>query len=665
MTDPYDASHITVLEGLAPVRERPAMYIGSTDTRGLHHLVYEVVDNSVDEALAGFCDHVWVSINADGSCTVIDNGRGIPVDYMKKNGKSALETVLTVLHAGGKFDKNTYQVSGGLHGVGVSVVNALSSLLTAKVYRDGNIYEMTFAKGKPTGPLSQREESLNEMKARYLKWYGEPSQPDKTDRAAFIAEFAKKVSGTDITFMPDATIFETTHFDYDVLLHRLRELAFLNSGISIAIRDDRSGDNQVFCYAGGIKEFVTWLNTGSAPTHPDVIVLGKRDPEDRIEADVALQYTNTYNEQVFSFVNSVNTREGGTHLEGFRSAITRAINSSAKKNNLIKDAALSIRGEDVREGLTAVISIKMANPQFEGQTKMRLGNSNVKGIVDSLVYQSLTEYFEENPKVLSAIVEKAMMAARAREAARNARELARRKSTLESSGLPGKLADCSERDPSKSEIYIVEGDSAGGSAKQGRDRRFQAILPLRGKILNVEKATQHKILKNAEIQALISAIGTGVGEQFDAEKARYHHIILMTDADVDGSHIRTLLLTFFFRFMPRLIEEGFIYIAQPPLYRIAKGKQERYAFREEEMRVFITEFGEKGTSIQRYKGLGEMNASQLWGTTMDPDQRILKQVKIEDASFANEIFEKLMGEDVDARRDFIKRHAKEVTNLDI
>ena len=444
-----------------------------------------------------------------------------------------------------------------------------------------------------------------------------------------------------------------------------RELAFLNSGISIAIRDDRSGDSQVFCYAGGIREFVTWLNTGTTPTHPDVIVLGKKDPEDRIEADVAFQYTNTYNEQVFSFVNSVNTREGGTHLEGFRSAITRAINSSAKKNNLIKDAALSIRGEDVREGLTAVISIKMANPQFEGQTKMRLGNSNVKGIVDSLVYQSLTEYFEENPKVLSAIVEKAMMAARAREAARNARELARRKSTLESSGLPGKLADCSERDPAKSEIYIVEGDSAGGSAKQGRNRRFQAILPLRGKILNVEKATQHKILKNAEIQALISAIGTGVGEQFDTEKARYHHIILMTDADVDGSHIRTLLLTFFFRFMPRLIEEGYIYIAQPPLYRIAKGKQERYAFREEEMREFITEFGEKGTSIQRYKGLGEMNASQLWGTTMDPEQRILKQVKIEDASFANEIFEKLMGEDVDARRDFIKRHAKEVTNLDI
>ncbi|HVP95298.1 MAG TPA: DNA topoisomerase subunit B [Methanoregulaceae archaeon] len=665
MTDPYDASHITVLEGLAPVRERPAMYIGSTDTRGLHHLVYEVVDNSIDEALAGFCDHIWVSINTDGSCTVVDNGRGIPVDFMKKNGKSALETVLTVLHAGGKFDKNTYQVSGGLHGVGVSVVNALSSLLTAKVYRDGNIYEMSFGKGKPTSSISQREESLPDMKARYLKWYGEPVRPDTGDRSAFIAEFGKKLSGTDITFMPDATIFETTHFDYDVLLHRLRELAFLNSGLAIAIRDDRSGDNQVFCYAGGIREFVTWLNTGTTPTHPDVIVLGKRDPEDRIEADVAVQYTNTYNEQVFSFVNSVNTREGGTHLEGFRSAITRAINSSAKKNNLIKDAALSIRGEDVREGLTAVISIKMANPQFEGQTKMRLGNSNVKGIVDSLVYQSLTEYFEENPKVLSAIVEKAMMAARAREAARNARELARRKSTLESSGLPGKLADCSERDPSKSEIYIVEGDSAGGSAKQGRDRRFQAILPLRGKILNVEKATQHKILKNAEIQALISAIGTGVGEQFDSEKARYHHIILMTDADVDGSHIRTLLLTFFFRFMPRLIEEGYIYIAQPPLYRIAKGKQERYAFREEDMRQFIAEFGEKGSSIQRYKGLGEMNASQLWGTTMDPGQRVLKQVKIEDASFANEIFEKLMGEDVDARRDFIKRHAKEVTNLDI
>ncbi len=665
MTDPYDASHITVLEGLAPVRERPAMYIGSTDTRGLHHLVYEVVDNSIDEALAGYCNHIWVNVNGDGSCTVVDNGRGIPIDMMKKNGKSALEIVLTVLHAGGKFDKETYQVSGGLHGVGVSVVNALSMALKATVYRDGNIYEMDFSKGKPSAPQTCREETLEEFKSRHLKWYGSPAQPVIDDRNDFLALFGKKLSGTDITFMPDATIFETTQFDYDVLVHRLRELAFLNSGITIALKDDRSGDSEVFSYVGGLKAFVAYLNAGSVPTHPDVIVLGKKDPVDKIEVDVALQYVNTYSEQVFSFVNSVNTREGGTHLEGFRSAITRAINSSSKKNNLVKEASLAIRGEDVREGLTAVISIKMASPQFEGQTKMRLGNSNVKGIVDSLVYQTLTEYFEENPKVLAAIVEKAVVAARAREAARNARELARRKSTLESSGLPGKLADCSERDPSKSEIYIVEGDSAGGSAKQGRDRRFQAILPLRGKILNVEKATQHKILKNIEIQALVSAIGTGVGDQFDSQKARYHHVILMTDADVDGAHIRTLLLTFLFRYMTKLIEDGYVYIAQPPLYRIAKGKQEKYAFKEEEMRHFVAEFGEKGTTIQRYKGLGEMNASQLWGTTMDPDQRVLKQVKIEDASFANEIFEKLMGEDVNARRDFIKRHSREVTNLDI
>ncbi len=468
MTDPYDASHITVLEGLAPVRERPAMYIGSTDTRGLHHIVYEVVDNSIDEALAGYCDHIWVTINGDGSCTVVDNGRGIPVDLMKKNGKSALEIVLTVLHAGGKFDKETYQVSGGLHGVGVSVVNALSSALKATVYRDGNIYEMSFIRGKPSAPLAHREETLEEFKARYVKWHGSPAQPASADRVEFLARFGKQLSGTDITFMPDSTIFETTQFDYDVLVHRLRELAFLNSGITIAIKDDRSGDSELFSYAGGLKEFVSYLNTGSVPTHPDVIVLGKKDPEDKIEVDVALQYVNTYSEQVFSFVNSVNTREGGTHLEGFRSAITRAINSSSKKNNLVKEVSLSIRGEDVREGLTAVISVKMANPQFEGQTKMRLGNSNVKGLVDSLVYQTLTEYFEENPKVLAAIVEKAVVAARAREAARNARELARRKSTLESSGLPGKLADCSERDPSKSEIYIVEGDSAGGSGKTGK-----------------------------------------------------------------------------------------------------------------------------------------------------------------------------------------------------
>jgi DNA gyrase subunit B len=665
MTDTYDASRITVLEGLQPVRERPAMYIGSTDTRGLHHLVYEVVDNSIDEALGGYCTTIWVIIHADGSVSVLDNGRGIPVDVMPGTDRSALETVLTVLHAGGKFDKNSYQVSGGLHGVGVSVVNALSTRLSALVYRDGNVYEMRFARGAVTSPISVREESLPEMQERYRAWYGEGSGYAGQDRREFLRLFEKKLSGTRISFIPDGSIFETLKFDYDVLSHRMRELAFLNSGVKISISDERSGDADTFCYEGGICEYVRYLNEGSAPTHPDVIAVSKKDTENRIDIDVALQYVNSYSEQVFAYVNSVNTREGGTHLEGFRSAITRAINASARRNNLIKESALSIRGEDVREGLTAIVSVKMANPQFEGQTKMRLGNSNVRGIVDSLVYQSLTDYFEENPKVLSAIVEKVIAAARAREAARNARELARRKSTLETSGLPGKLADCSERDPEKSEIYIVEGDSAGGSAKQGRDRRFQAILPLRGKILNVEKATPHKILKNTEILALISAIGTGVGEQFDSGKARYHLVILMTDADVDGAHIRTLLLTFFFRYMKELIEKGYVYIAQPPLFRIAKGKQERYAFREEEMRQIVAELGEKGVSVQRYKGLGEMNASQLWETTMDPGRRILKRVTIEDAVYANEIFEKLMGENVEARKEFIKRHAKEVTNLDI
>ncbi len=665
MTDTYDASRITVLEGLQPVRERPAMYIGSTDTRGLHHLVYEVIDNSIDEALGGYCTTIWLTIHADGSISVLDNGRGIPVDVMPGTDRSALETVLTVLHAGGKFDKNSYQVSGGLHGVGVSVVNALSNRLSAVVYRDGNVYEMRFGRGAVVSPISVREEGLAELKERYRAWYGEEAGYAGSDRRDFLRLFEKKLSGTRISFLPDGSIFETLKFDYDVLSHRMRELAFLNSGVKISIADERSGDSGTFCYEGGISEYVRYLNEGSVPTHPDVISISKQDSENRIDIEVALQYTNSYSEQVFAYVNSVNTREGGTHLEGFRSAITRAINASARRNNLIKESALSIRGEDVREGLTAIVSVKMANPQFEGQTKMRLGNSNVRGIVDSLVYQSLTEYFEENPKVLSAIVEKVIAAARAREAARNARELARRKSTLETSGLPGKLADCSERDPEKSEIYIVEGDSAGGSAKQGRDRRFQAILPLRGKILNVEKAAPHKILKNVEIQALISAIGTGVGEQFDAEKARYHLVILMTDADVDGAHIRTLLLTFFFRYMKELIEKGYVYIAQPPLFRIAKGKQERYAFREEEMRQIMAEFGEKGVSVQRYKGLGEMNAGQLWETTMDPARRVLRQVTIEDAVYANEIFEKLMGENVDARKEFIKRHAKEVTNLDI
>ncbi len=665
MLETYDASHITVLEGLQPVRERPAMYIGSTDTRGLHHLVYEVVDNSVDEALGGFADRIWVAINEDGSVTVEDNGRGIPVDRVKKTGKSAIETVLTVLHAGGKFDKNSYQVSGGLHGVGVSVVNALSSWLRATVYRDGNVYEMQFARGKAS-ELVTRKETKEEMQDRYAARYGERTRKGLASREAFIEAHGKALSGTVITFLPDPTIFETVVFDYDVLAHRLRELAFLNAGLQIRIEDRRTeGEAEVYRYDGGLREFVVYLNEGKEPIHPDVLWFQRTDAENRTEVEVALQYTQAYAETMYTYVNSVNTREGGTHLEGFRSAITRAINNAARRNNLFKNNGLTLRGEDVREGMTAVISIKLANPQFEGQTKMRLGNSSVRGIVDSLVYASLSEYFEENPSALRAIVEKGLLAAKAREAAKNARDLTRRKTMLESSHLPGKLADCQERDPAKSEIYIVEGDSAGGSAKQGRDRKFQAILPLRGKILNVEKATTHKMIKNAEIQTLMSAIGSGIGEQLDPERARYHHIILMTDADVDGAHIRTLLLTFFYRHMAGLIENGYVYIAQPPLYRVAKGKHERYVYRDEELKAAVRELGEKNIVVQRYKGLGEMNAGQLWSTTMDPKTRVLKQIRIEDAMYANEIFEKLMGDDVAARKDFITRHAKEVSNLDI
>ncbi len=670
------------------------MYIGSTDTRGLHHLVYEVVDNSIDEALAGVCSRIAVVINRDGSLSVEDNGRGIPVDRMEKNGKSALEVVLTVLHAGGKFDKSTYQVSGGLHGVGVSVVNALSNWLSVRVYRDGNIYEMRFAQGKVTSALTTREESLAELIARYKRWYGEsaqftppegpaeapapgqmaltsayiidPGRSDEENRRVFLEQFGKKMTGTLTHFVPDATIFETTTFDYDILSHRLRELAFLNAGLTIIITDERTGDTATYCYAGGLTEFVKYLNEGAECLHPVPIDITKKDLENKLELEVAMQYTTAYDEKIYSYVNSVNTREGGTHLEGFRSAITRTINTVAKKNGIIKEnATITLRGEDVREGLTSVISVKMANPQFEGQTKMRLGNSSVKGVVDSLVYAALSEYFDENPNVLKTIIEKALSAAKAREAARNARDLARRKSTLESGGLPGKLADCSERDPAKSEIYIVEGDSAGGSAKGGRDRKFQAILPLRGKILNVEKAGEHQILKNAEIQTLLSAIGTGVGEKFDAERARYHHIVIMTDADVDGAHIRTLLLTFFYRYMPKLIELGYVYIAQPPLFRVWKGKEEKYVYKEEEMQRVSAEMGEKGVSVQRYKGLGEMNAQQLWDTTMDPENRIFRQVNIEDAYEANEIFKTLMGKDVEIRKNFIIRHAKEVTNLDI
>lgn len=670
MSDTYDSGNIKILRGLEPVRERPAMYIGSTDTRGLHHLVYEVVDNSIDEALAGICNQIDIIIHQDGSVSVEDNGRGIPIDPMKENdNKSALETVLTVLHAGGKFDKDTYQVSGGLHGVGVSVVNALSIKLTATVWKEGKEYEMQFSRGGVIQEMTTRVESLEELKQRYIRRYGSLPADAPDNREDFLRAYKVAVTGTIITFKPDISIFDTVEFDYDVLAHRMRELAFLNSGITIKICDQRCEDwnecSETFSYNGGITEYIKFLNKDTPPIHESVIALEKCDLENKVEVDIAFQYTNSFSEKIFTYVNCVNTREGGTHLEGFRSALTKAINKMGKENKAIKDPNFSLKGEDVREGLTCIISVKMANPQFEGQTKMKLGNSEVKGIVDSLVYSSLCEYFEEHPKDLSAIIEKAVLAYQAREAARKARELARRKSTLDSSGLPGKLADCSERSPEKSEIYIVEGDSAGGSAKQGRDRRFQAILPLRGKILNVEKATVHKILKNNEIQALISAIGTGVGETFDLEKARYHHIIIMTDADVDGAHIATLLLTFFYRYMLPLIEAGYVYLAQPPLYRIAKGKQEVYAYAEEDMRRLMQEMGEKGVGVQRYKGLGEMNAIQLWSTTMDPESRILKQVKIEDGSYANEIFEKLMGDDVTARKDFIKRHCKEVTNLDI
>ncbi len=610
-----------------------------------------------------------MTIHKDGSCSVDDNGRGIPVDIMPQYGKSALEVVMTILHAGGKFDKATYQVSGGLHGVGVHVVNALSSRLAVQVYRNGTRYTMEFERGLMTKGLQKQKETLQDLRARYERRYGRPEpafDAGITEPAAFLAAAPFSLNGTVITFLPDPTIFETVVFDYEVLSHRLRELAFLNRGVTFRIRDERTGDGgETFCYQGGIAEYVSFLVGDAGKVHEEVIYLAGKDEAQGVEAEVALQYTKGFSENVYTYVNSVNTREGGTHLEGFRTAITRAINAAAKRANLFKNSDSPLRGEDVREGLTAVISLKMAQPQFEGQTKMRLGNSAVRGIVDSLVYSCLLEFFDEHPKVIATVVEKGLLAARAREAARSARDLARRKSSLESAGLPGKLADCSEREPEKSELFIVEGDSAGGSAKQGRDRKFQAILPLRGKILNVEKATEEKMLKNAEIQTLISAIGTGIMEDFNPEKCRYHSIVLMTDADVDGAHIRTLLLTFFFNEMRALIERGYIYIAQPPLFRIARGSRSGMQYREDEMRRVQAEMGEKGVTVQRYKGLGEMNAIQLWSTTMDPAHRILKQVTIDDAAYAAEIFYKLMGQDVDARRDFIRRHAKEVTNLDI
>jgi len=627
----YDIDTIQILEGLAAVKKNPAMYIGSTDERGLHHLLYEVVDNAIDEALAGYCTKIDVSLNKVGSVTVVDNGRGIPVSLHKKYKKSGVEIVMTTLHAGGKFDRQAYKVSGGLHGVGVSVVNALSKWLEVKVQRDGIEYYQKYDHGAAIEPLKKI---------------------GKVDG-----------NGTSVTFLPDPDVFETTELNYDKISTRLRELAFLNAGLQIEISDMINGKNELFKYEGGIREFVQYINRNKTPLHEQPIYLWA-ERED-VEVEIAIQYTDGYTENIFTFANNINTHEGGTHLSGFKAALTRVLNDYSKKNKLFDSESFSLSGEDCREGITTVISCKVRTPQFEGQTKTKLGNSDVRGIVESLTNEKLGECFEETPTVARTIIDKAITASRARDAARKARELTRRKGLLDSSALPGKLADCSSRDPKKTELYIVEGDSAGGSAKQGRDREFQAILPLRGKILNVEKARMDKILKNNEILALITAIGTGIGEEFAIENARYHKIILMTDADVDGEHIRTLLLTFFFRYMRPLIEEGYLYIAQPPLYKISKGKQIVYAYSERERLKKVKEMGETGISLQRYKGLGEMNPNQLWDTTMDPDKRMTVKVTVDDAVEADELFTILMGEKVEPRREFIENHAKEVVNLDI
>ena len=639
----YNAGQIQVLKGLEAVRKRPGMYIGSTGPRGLHHLVYEVVDNSIDEALAGYADSIDVVIHPDDSITVVDNGRGIPVDLHPTEGVPAVELALTVLHAGGKFDNEgggSYKVSGGLHGVGVSVVNALSEWLKVVVKRDGKIYEIGFERGGMTQPLRE------------------------------IGKVPPRETGTTVTFKPDREIFPETDYSFDTLSNRLRELAFLNKGVRLVLTDERKLDDETglarfeeYHFEGGLKTFVEYLRGTRKPLHAEPIYIEAAREEAEIE--VALQYDDGYNENTFTFVNNINTHEGGTHLTGFKSALTRTINDYARKAGLFKKGGLdALSGDDVREGLTCVLSAKVKNPQFEGQTKTKLGNSEVKGAVESVVGEKLTEFLEEHPSAAKAIIEKALSAARAREAARKARDLTRKKSALETGVLPGKLADCSVNNPEVSELYIVEGDSAGGSAKQGRDRSFQAILPLKGKILNVERARFDKVLSNDEIRAIITAIGTGIGEdEFDVGGARYHKIILMTDADVDGAHIRTLLLTFFFRQMRQLVEEGMVYIAQPPLYRVAKGKQEVYAYTDLERDEVLARLrggdGDgKGIHVQRYKGLGEMNPEQLWKTTMDPTTRTILRVTLEDAVEADKIFDTLMGEDVDPRRNFIELHAR-------
>lgn len=629
----YDENQIQVLEGLEAVRKRPGMYIGSTSIRGLHHLVYEIVDNSIDEALAGFCRNIEVTIHEDNSITVSDDGRGMPVGIHPKMQIPTVEVIMTVLHAGGKFGGGGYKVSGGLHGVGASVVNALSSLCEVTVKREGAIWRQSFSRGKSTTTLEKVGETDDH--------------------------------GTTIHFVADDEIFETTEFEYETLAQRLRELAFLNKGINIKIKDERDGKHNEFHYEGGIKSFVEYLNRNKGKIHNEpVYIEGLRDTT---TVEIAFQYNDTYNENLFSFANNIDTAEGGTHLVGFKTALTRVLNDYAKKFGFLKENDKNLSGEDVREGLTAVISVKLTEPQFEGQTKTKLGNSEVRGIVESIMGDVVSAFLEENPGVGKAIIDKGLNAARAREAAKKARELTRRKSVLESTSLPGKLADCSSKDPSECEIYIVEGDSAGGSAKQGRDRRFQAILPLRGKIMNIEKQRLDKILASDSIRSMITAFGAGVGKDFDVTKIRYNKIIIMTDADVDGAHIRTLLLTFFYRYMRELVDKGHVFIAQPPLYKLKKGKVEKYTYSDKELEEVLTELGGKdsNTDIQRYKGLGEMNPEQLWSTTMDPAQRTLLKVTVEDAMAADEIFTILMGDKVEPRREFIQDNANQVSNLDI
>ncbi|HHV37538.1 MAG TPA: DNA topoisomerase (ATP-hydrolyzing) subunit B [Candidatus Cloacimonetes bacterium] len=627
----YTASNIKVLKGLEAVRKRPAMYIGGTGERGLHHLVYEVVDNSIDEALAGHCDEIKVTIKTDGSIEIDDNGRGIPVDIQKDAGVPALQVVLTVLHAGGKFDQNSYKVSGGLHGVGVSVVNALAEWLEANVHTGGKEYRMRFERGKPVSKL----ETIG-----------------KTDR-----------HGTIIRFKPDADIFETVDFSFDYLTVRLRELAFLNKGVRILLTDERSDRVHDFRYEGGINSFVEYLNQNKKLLFPNPIYIFYE--REGMEFEISIQYNEGYQENIFSFANNINTIEGGTHLSGFKRGVTSAINAYIRNNDLLKNEKVSPNGDDIREGMTAVISVKISNPQFEGQTKTKLQNTEVEGIVGSAIYENLLTYLEENPAVARNITQKSVMAARSRDAARKARELTRRKSVLESGSLPGKLADCTINDPAQTELFLVEGDSAGGSAKQGRDRSFQAILSLWGKMLNSEKARMDRVLNNEKIQPIILALGAGIGQDFDISKLRYHKIIIMADADVDGAHISTLLMTFFYRYMKPLVEHGHLYIAMPPLFLVRKGRQKRYVFSEEERDEAIAEFGDRGVFVQRYKGLGEMNADQLWETTMDPEHRTMIHVKLDDVIEADRMFTILMGDEVEPRRQFIQTNARYVKNLDI